>query len=92
MINEIEQLNLHFFIEERSTDIEFVDFDDHDEVSDIGEGEILFKLRYPCIIRIVGFNLGDMTNPLSIFLSLEPNSIHNKEVDNHERSPKLNNS
>lgn len=33
-------------LKERSTDIEFVDFDDHDEVSDISEGEILFKLRY----------------------------------------------
>ena len=31
-------------LKERSTDIEFVD--DHDEVSDISEGEILFKLRY----------------------------------------------
>ena len=41
----------------------------------VGEGEILFKLRHPCIIDIVGFSYGDDCHPPSIFLSLEPTSL-----------------
>ena len=54
------------------------------------EGEILFKLRHPCLVRIIGINNGDKTHPPSIFLSLEPKSleksIHDKEVDNRQKN------
>ncbi|KAK8865545.1 hypothetical protein M9Y10_011101 [Tritrichomonas musculus] len=54
------------------------------------EGEILFKLHHPCIVRIIGINNGDETHPPSIFLSFEPRSleksIHDKELDNHQKN------
>ena len=56
----------------------------------LGECEILFQLRHPCIIRVYGFNFGDETNKPSIILSLEPNSldaaIKNKELDEEQKN------
>lgn len=56
----------------------------------LGECEILFILRHPCIIRVYGFNYGDATHKPSIILSLEPKSletaIKNKELNFEEKN------
>ena len=108
------------------SDIEFINFDDYQEESEIGEGatssvkivvkkaqakfakkelkefdfktfqrffkegEILFKLRHPCIIRIYGVNYGDKSHRPSILLSLEPISlekaINEKALTNEQKN------
>ena len=56
----------------------------------LNEGEILFHLRHPCIVRIFGFSYGDDVHPPSIILSLEPTTlekaISDKIVDNHHKN------
>lgn len=55
----------------------------------LGEGEILFILRHPCILDIIAVNLGDDKHPPSLILSLEPKSlekaIKSKELNDMEK-------
>ena len=55
----------------------------------IGESEILFILRHPCILGIIATNMGDHDHPPSFILSLEPNSlesaIEKKELENIQK-------
>ena len=55
----------------------------------IGEGEKLFLLRHPCIIKIIAVNYGDDDHPPSLILSLEPDSlesaIENKKLDEMQK-------
>lgn len=41
----------------------------------LGEGEVMFILRHPCILGIIAANLGDENHPPSLVLSLEPTSL-----------------
>lgn len=124
---EVDRLKGFLFaLKEKKTDITFINLNDYQEGSLIGEGatssvkifikteqekyakkelkqfthkilqrfltegEVLFRLRHPCIIRIIGVNYGDDTHAPSIVLSLEPNSlekaIKNKELDNKQKN------
>lgn len=115
-----------FALKEKSSGINFFNFDDYEEGSIIGEGgtssikvfikkekvkyakkemkefnhknmqrflsegEILFKLPHPCIIRIIGVNYGNESHAPSIILSLEPTSlekaIQEKELDDKQKN------
>ena len=76
--------------EEQYAKKELVLFDHKSMQRFLGECEILFKLRHPCIIRVYGFNYGDETHKPSMILSLEPKSletaINNKELNNEEKN------
>ena len=69
---------------------ELVLFDHKSMQRFLGECEVLFKLRHPCIIRVYGFNYGDELHKPSIILSLEPKSleaaIKNKELDDEQKN------
>ncbi|KAK8852695.1 hypothetical protein M9Y10_017684 [Tritrichomonas musculus] len=41
----------------------------------LGEGEVMFILRHPCILGIIAANLGDKNYTHSLVLSLEPTSL-----------------
>lgn len=109
---------------EKPSDIKFIDINEYEEESVIGEGatskvkivhkkeryamkelllfdhksmqrflgecEILFNLRHPCIIRVYGFSNGDKAHKPSIILSLEPKSlesaINNEELDEEQKN------
>lgn len=75
---------------ERYAKKELKEFDNDKLQRFLSEGEILSKLRHPCIIDIVGVNYGDATHPPAIFLSLEPKSletaISNKELQEEDKN------